>query len=197
MTLRSGRRRINVGYPKLSCRTLEEDQRPEKDDACHLVKFICNHYRKEINETAAMNLLWNKRFLIDKFHYHNHIDLWCRRYLDYRQFPETEILNLQSCEQTNSWLGRYKYIVSEMNYSKASSFLLIISHYYNLKKLINNVKLNNDTDSKINNGGADQQQDDQHNCSPRNLRCYSLAQEDEQDDEMDTDDEYGLGTFPS
>ncbi|CAF1466865.1 unnamed protein product, partial [Didymodactylos carnosus] len=188
------------------------------DDACHLVKFICNHYRKEINETAAMTLLWNKRFLIDKFHYHNHVDPWCRRYLDYRQFPETEILNSQSCEQTNSWLGRYKYIVSEMNYSKANSFLLIIFHYYNLKKLINNVKLNNDTISKINDGNRAQMPDndphndlignldceslaqeaDQQNCSLGNLSCYSLAQEgdQQQDIEMDTDDEYRLGTFP-
>ena len=45
------------------------------DDACHLVKYSQNDKISEKNETTKF--LSERRFVVDRFHFRNHIDPWC------------------------------------------------------------------------------------------------------------------------
>ena len=47
------------------------------DDACHLKRYACNPVRKD--ETATSKRISNLEFLVDKFHFKNHVDSWCKK----------------------------------------------------------------------------------------------------------------------
>ena len=56
------------------------------DDGCHLRKFANNPVRSTLTDTtkriAAMEII------IDKIHFKEHINLWCRRYCNPNDFDE-------------------------------------------------------------------------------------------------------------
>ncbi|CAF1567284.1 unnamed protein product, partial [Didymodactylos carnosus] len=72
------------------------------DDMCHVIKHIILHYntssKTPIRKTDAMDILYETKFLIDKFHFNNHQDKWCKEYLDYKNYPETDIMNTQAAD---------------------------------------------------------------------------------------------------
>jgi hypothetical protein len=51
------------------------------DDCCHLIKYLIDYYDYIIHKTPASNWLMHCQFAIDKLHWPNHKDMWCRRYL--------------------------------------------------------------------------------------------------------------------
>ena len=46
------------------------------DDACHLKKYCMNPKRKSI--TKVTERLANMNMVIDKMHFRNHVDKWCK-----------------------------------------------------------------------------------------------------------------------
>ena len=47
------------------------------DDACHLKKYAGNTKRSSSSEIGK--LISNMQFSVDKFHFGNHIDRWCKK----------------------------------------------------------------------------------------------------------------------
>lgn len=46
------------------------------DDACHLKKYAANPIRSQLTETAKK--LGTMSMSVDKFHFKNHVDKWCK-----------------------------------------------------------------------------------------------------------------------
>ena len=46
------------------------------DDACHLKKYAINSTRNHSTETSK--ILQNMEYVVDKFHFKNHVDTWCK-----------------------------------------------------------------------------------------------------------------------
>ena len=46
------------------------------DDACHLKKYGCNPVRSKLTPTAQR--MSTITMVIDKFHFKNHVDKWCK-----------------------------------------------------------------------------------------------------------------------
>lgn len=47
------------------------------DDACHLKKYATNPKRCDLTQTSKR--LKNMEIVVDKFHFKNHVDTWCKR----------------------------------------------------------------------------------------------------------------------
>ena len=52
------------------------------DDGCHLVKFINNHFDRDLVRTPASEFLSKMRFSVDRVHFTNHVDRWCRQHMN-------------------------------------------------------------------------------------------------------------------
>ena len=60
------------------------------DDACHLVRYSQNEKVSERSE---------RKFVIDRFHFKNHIAPWCHENCDSNEVPELRGMNSEICEQ--------------------------------------------------------------------------------------------------
>ena len=67
------------------------------DDACHLAKYSMNEKVAERNKTTKF--FSERKFVIDKFHFRNHIDPWCHQNCDPNEVPELDGMNTEICEQ--------------------------------------------------------------------------------------------------
>ena len=67
------------------------------DDACHLAKYSINEKVSDRNKTTKF--FSERKFVIDKFHFRNHIDPWCHENCDPNEVPELNGLNTEICEQ--------------------------------------------------------------------------------------------------
>ena len=85
----------------------------------------------------AKNLEMTK-FAIDKFHFGNHKDKWCRKNMDPNKYPELKNLNTVVCEEVNFWLSGYKYMVKHMNQEHFHFFLYRMLNFYNETKILEN-----------------------------------------------------------
>ena len=47
------------------------------DDACHLLKYVCNKIR--CNETETAQRMAKMCIVCDRFHFKNHVDPWCHK----------------------------------------------------------------------------------------------------------------------
>ena len=76
------------------------------DDACHLAKYSMNSKVSSKNKTTKF--FSQRKFLIDRFHFRNHVDSWCHENCDPNEFPELLDVNTQICEQTFSRINQKK-----------------------------------------------------------------------------------------
>ena len=67
------------------------------DDACHLVKYSQNEKVSERSKTTKF--LSERKFVIDRFHFRNHIDPYCHENCDPNEVPELRGMNSEICEQ--------------------------------------------------------------------------------------------------
>ena len=65
------------------------------DDGCHLRKFACNTSRSTLSETTTR--IVNIEIVLDKFHYSNHTDEWCKRTCNLWNFRELDKVSEQQC----------------------------------------------------------------------------------------------------
>ena len=67
------------------------------DDACHLAKYSMNEKVADRNKTTKF--FSERKFVIDKFHFRNHVDPWCHQNCDPNEVPELDGMNTEICEQ--------------------------------------------------------------------------------------------------
>ena len=48
------------------------------NDACHLVRFANDQYRKKGNQSDTFKYMTEVPIVADKFYFQNHIDSWCQ-----------------------------------------------------------------------------------------------------------------------
>jgi len=91
------------------------------DDACHLKLFISK--RKFNHITPRASILFNKVHVVDKFHYHNHDDPYCKANCNPHDFQELQSLETKNrintviCEEINFWLNKHKHMLKHFFYS--------------------------------------------------------------------------------
>ena len=93
------------------------------------------------------------RVFIDRMHFKNHVDSWCRKHMNPNDIPEVKNVNtevkwyhfeycdlklfmslwspMQACEQLFSWLSGYKSIVRHMNEARFIIFICRMCHLHN------------------------------------------------------------------
>ncbi|CAH3141983.1 unnamed protein product [Porites evermanni] len=110
------------------------------DDACHLKKYANNPARNSL--TATTRTMAGMEMVVDKFHFPNHVDRWCKtncnpyntkcfnclsneNCLTPFLFDFFRDVNTEVCEQLFSWLSRFSIITKHMNRWR---FLFLMSY---------------------------------------------------------------------
>ena len=77
------------------------------DDACHLKKFV---EKNNISEKSIRGkFLANIIYAIDRPHFNNHNDQWCRNNFDWDRIKDLEGVNTLVYEKKNYRLSGYKH----------------------------------------------------------------------------------------
>ena len=108
------------------------------DDACHLKRFICNPVRADKSEISK--LLATLRIVVDKMHFVNHVDKWCRRNVNPYLDETFKDINTEACEQTFHFIAKYKYATKHMSYARYNMFMLYICIMFNEDRLVRSSK---------------------------------------------------------
>lgn len=108
------------------------------DDACHLKRFVSNPIRAD--KTEVSRLLASIRMVVDKMHFANHVDKWCRRNVNPYTDDIFKDINTEACEQTFHFIAKYKYATKHMSYAKYNIFMLTVCDMYNHDRLVRNNK---------------------------------------------------------
>lgn len=108
------------------------------DDACHLKKFVCNPIR--CNKTDVAKFIAALKIVVDKMHFCNHVDKWCRRNVNPYTDDVFNGINTEACEQTFHFISKYKYATKHMSYGRYNIFMLHLSNMYNEDRLIRSNK---------------------------------------------------------
>ncbi|CAF1017589.1 unnamed protein product [Rotaria sordida] len=102
------------------------------DDGCHLIKTIIDHFDGILRRNAATTFLYKKcTFTIDRLHYQNHRDPWCKKYLNPDSNPDLDGINTEACEQTFSWLNKFSKSFSRMCSERCQLALHLMLHHWN------------------------------------------------------------------
>lgn len=107
------------------------------DDGCHLYGFL--HLARRVALWGS-NHYWvammNMAIFIDRFHYGNHVDPWCKKNMNPERAETLKHLrgvdsegkpwkvNTEVCEETFSWLRGYKFSTRQMSEARFKWFLL-------------------------------------------------------------------------
>ena len=78
------------------------------------------------NTKLRTNFFKDITFIVDRLHKQGHVGKWCLGNCHPKLFPELDGYNTQVCEQLNSWLSKYKYILKHMSLYRYNFFLYII-----------------------------------------------------------------------
>ena len=111
-------------------KTLDEIMSPSinciaYDDACHLSKFV-----KKRPEQFAHSFE-NVEIKVDKFHFKNHIDPWCKTNCNPYKCALLDNVNTEIMEQFFSWIARFSYTLKYMNRFRFHFFILDIIDKHN------------------------------------------------------------------
>lgn len=83
---------LGFGIPKRLFRSYLHNY----DDACHLKRFVNSRQK-----TAAGKFLASLTMVVDKMHFKNHVDKWCKQNVNQHKVPEFYNLNIEACEKTS------------------------------------------------------------------------------------------------
>ena len=86
------------------------------DDACHL-------FRHAIKRPSVYPELSTRNMKVDKFHFKNHVDPWCKQNMDPYKCDALKEVNTEVMEQTFSWLKGY---APSLKYMRSSTFNFLI-----------------------------------------------------------------------
>lgn len=99
------------------------------DDACHLKKYGCNPVRSQLTPTARR--MHNMSMVVDKFHFKNHVDKWCKAHCNPYDHEELKDVNTEVCEQLFSWLSRFAPMSKHMNQWRFLFLILYLIDQHN------------------------------------------------------------------
>ncbi|XP_066912461.1 uncharacterized protein [Clytia hemisphaerica] len=99
------------------------------DDACHLRRYSENPIRKDLTLTSKR--ISSMEFYIDRFHYKNHKDPWCRRNCNPDKSSLLKNVNTEACEQLFSWFSRYSRMTKHMNRQRFLFLTLYLMDFHN------------------------------------------------------------------
>jgi hypothetical protein len=108
------------------------------DDGCHLKKFVMNPIRK--SKTLASKLLSDLTIVVDKMHFKNHTDKWCRLNVNPNKVEAFKNLNTEACKQTFSFISKFKHATKHMNYGHYNLFHLTMCNIFNEDRLVRKKK---------------------------------------------------------
>jgi hypothetical protein len=97
------------------------------DNGCNLAKYC----HKRADESDRTEFFKETTFIVDRLHIQGHVGKWCLDNCHPKLFPELDGYNTQVCEQLNSWLSKFKYILKHMSVYRYNFFLYIIFNEYN------------------------------------------------------------------
>lgn len=120
------------------------------DDACHLVKFATNRQRGKTPRTKQMAVWLGELCRLDRMHYKNHIDAWCRQNMNpdkcnakcasacsVKGKGKCKVFDgvaTERAEETFSWLSRYRFACRHMSCERFNFFLTRVMEMHNRKK---------------------------------------------------------------
>jgi len=99
------------------------------DDTCHLKKFAHNPVRS--TQTAVASRIAEMEILCDRFHFKNHIDVWCRQHCNPHTSENLQNVNTEVCEQLFSWLSKFGSITKHMNRYRFLFLMLYVLDNHN------------------------------------------------------------------
>eukprot|EP00732_Lithocolla_globosa_P005613 Lithocolla_globosa_v1_NODE_5903_length_1167_cov_69.378597.p1 type:complete len:180 gc:universal NODE_5903_length_1167_cov_69.378597:690-151(-) len=102
------------------------------DDGCHLFHF---RERRKHRVEILCQMFNAVKIAIDRLHFKNHIDAWCKKYMNPNKHKDLDGVNTQSSEQTFSWIKQFKGSVSYMNESHFLLFILRMCHLRNKRMM--------------------------------------------------------------
>ena len=80
------------------------------DDACHLKKYGCNPVRSQLTLTAVR--MCSMTMVIDKFHFKNHVDKWCKAHCNPYDNEELKVMYNHiffDCKKKQIWQSLPNY----------------------------------------------------------------------------------------
>ncbi|XP_066932011.1 uncharacterized protein [Clytia hemisphaerica] len=101
------------------------------DDACHLKRYAMN--RRNVSERLA-----DMDYRSDRFHFKNHVDLWCRANCNPDHSETLDNVNTEVCEQLFSWFSKYKVMTKHMNRERYTFIVLYFMHMHNERVSLEN-----------------------------------------------------------
>eukprot|EP00732_Lithocolla_globosa_P000469 Lithocolla_globosa_v1_NODE_140_length_5790_cov_49.678989.p3 type:complete len:295 gc:universal NODE_140_length_5790_cov_49.678989:4262-5146(+) len=99
------------------------------DDGCHLFRFIQN--RKHLHDIILQ--LSKTTMMIDRMHYPNHTDKWCKENMNPYKLEEIIGYSTEACETVFKWTAGYKFSVRYMNSARFLFFMLRMFHLHNIR----------------------------------------------------------------
>jgi len=99
------------------------------DYACHLMKYAKNKIRKDL--TKVSNRMAELQYVVDRFHFPNHVDRWCKKMCNPYKCRFIEKVNTEACEQLFSWLSNYSRMTKYMNRDRFLYFILYVLDSHN------------------------------------------------------------------
>ncbi len=152
--------------------------------------YICIDKAYVVLWTAATNNAWDMWqkttwFIVDSYHYNNHsatdtlCNTWCNPAPTDGSVPNLVIMakdkkgkyywkrafNTQACEQLNSWLGGFEFILKRMTIGNFNWFLHTML-FYHTKYVIENQKRKQAKAQKKNIDDSDGDDDEDDNLNP-------------------------------
>jgi len=111
------------------------------DNACNLRCFCLNSKNRQLIDSNGVDrgrtAIFDKViFVVDRLHIQGHVDPTCLATCHPKLFPDLIGKNTQVCEQTNFWIGKYKYNVKHMNYVRFNFYFYIIFNEHNKLKML-------------------------------------------------------------
>ena len=97
------------------------------DDACRLAKYVQNVDRKNEFKSNLPSL----DLRVDKFHFKNHIDSWCKTHCDPYKSNHLNTVNTEVMEQFFSWVSKFSYMVKYMSRVRFHFFILDLIDKHN------------------------------------------------------------------
>ena len=93
------------------------------DYMCGLKRFLMANNRQNTNDVTKD--LAATQLVVDKFHFRNHVDQWCKENCNPHSIPG--LGNTSSMEERFAWISGFKHISRYMNEQRFNAVLLIIT----------------------------------------------------------------------
>ena len=100
------------------------------DDNCHLARYVLK-LGKNIADNEVTQQLAKMRKSIDKFHFGNHVDMWCKENCNPYDVKALDNVNTEVCEQQFNHINKHRN-VKAMNQPNFFLFWLYILDLHNL-----------------------------------------------------------------